>query len=516
MTYRKCLWLAILVSVAGVCLVSAEPPAAGFHSLLNGKDLAGWEGDSKIWSARDGILTGQTPEGKPTADISWNDGRVDDFELRLAYRFIADNPDNEAHIEIQFRTPSLPANAARNWVVTGYRAILRQDSQSTGVMQKGFDQLPIAQPGQRVKISSNGGFGVTPLQNGPNAKPKADGWNDLAIIAQGGHIVEKINEHVVVDLTDQQVNQKAQSGLLGVKLVSGKPMKVEFKDIQIKRLPLEGMKKIILIAGSPSHGPGDHEHNAGVALWKHWLDKVPGILAAAYLECEGWPRDPSAFDNADAAVFFVDGGDGNPIIQGSRLKMLGDFLARGKGMAAVHYTVEVPKNHGGQEFISWIGGYYETGYSINPFWKANFQNLPVHPITWGVKPFQIEDEWYYNIRWADGASGVIPLLQATPPDDTRGTPAAKEHLGRLETVSWCVERPDGGRGFGYTGGHVHKNWANDDVRKFILNAIVWTAKGEIPPNGIESQLASDDIQYNLDAKDNQKNVPAPWLSTVKP
>jgi type 1 glutamine amidotransferase len=148
--------------------------------------------------------------------------------------------------------------------------------------------------------------------------------------------------------------------------------------------------------------------------------------------------------------------------------------------------------------LNWIGGYYETGYSINPHWDAEFKALSDHPITRGVRPFTIRDEWYYNIRLRPGA--VEPLLRATPPDETRGTPAAAENKGREEIVAWAVERPDGGRGFGFTGGHIHKNWGNDDFRKLVLNALLWSAHVEVPENGVESQVAEEELAENLDPK----------------
>jgi type 1 glutamine amidotransferase len=67
-------------------------------------------------------------------------------------------------------------------------------------------------------------------------------------------------------------------------------------------------------------------------------------------------------------------------------------------------------------------------------------------------------------------------------------------------MMWAVERPDGGRGFGFTGGHDHDNWANDAFRKVVLNAIVWVAKGNVPAAGIESTLSKDDVAANLDPK----------------
>jgi hypothetical protein len=91
-------------------------------------------------------------------------------------------------------------------------------------------------------------------------------------------------------------------------------------------------------------------------------------------------------------------------------------------------------------------------------------------------------------------------LVATPPDATRRTEAAKSHPGRAEVVAWAIERPDGGRGFGFTGGHNHVNWANDNFRKLILNALVWTAGAEVPPHGVESSVTAEELKQNLDPK----------------
>ena len=43
-----------------------------------------------------------------------------------------------------------------------------------------------------------------------------------------------------------------------------------------------------------------------------------------------------------------------------------------------------------------------------------------------------------------------------------------------------MERPDGGRGFGFTGGHFHRNWGDPNFRKLVLNAILWTAGLDVP------------------------------------
>src|SRR5262245_2156659 len=104
-------------------------------------------------------------------------------------------------------------------------------------------------------------------------------------------------------------------------------------------------KKIVLVAGHPSHGPGDHEFNAGVQLLHRCLQSVPGVTSTFVLN--GWPKDESVFNGADAILFFMDGGGGHPIIQGDHLKVIGDLMKKGVGLACVHFAVEVPKDKGG-------------------------------------------------------------------------------------------------------------------------------------------------------------------------
>ncbi|WP_435010980.1 ThuA domain-containing protein [Tundrisphaera lichenicola] len=265
--------------------------------------------------------------------------------------------------------------------------------------------------------------------------------------------------------------------------------------------------KIVLIAGRPSHGKGDHEFNAGMKLLAKCLKEVPGVNPV--FVAGGWPSDESVFDGAKSVIFFMDGGGGHPIIQADHLSTIKSLMDRGVGLACLHYAVEIPKDKGGPEFLNWLGGYYEDRFSTNPHWVAEIKSLPDHPITRGVKPFSISDEWYYNIRFRPDQKGITPILVARPDDETRlgksSSPRGPykhivEAKGRDEILAWAVERPDGGRGFGFTGGHSHKNWGNDDFRTLVLNAIVWTAGLEVPSTGIKSEVTPEELTKNLDPK----------------
>lgn len=266
-------------------------------------------------------------------------------------------------------------------------------------------------------------------------------------------------------------------------------------------------KKLVLIAGTPSHPPGMHEHNAGVQLFHQWLSGLDGLDVSFVLN--GYPKDDSILDSADGILVYADGGQRHPLIQGKNRQRIDGLMAKGVGLCCCHYAVEVPKGEAGDSFRDWIGGCYEHEYSCNPMWEADFTDLPDHPITRGVEPFSIHDEWYFNMRFRPNMEGVKPILSAKPSDATRDGPYVypkgpykhiQEAKGRIEHLMWCTEREDGGRGVGFTGGHFHKNWADDNFRKIVLNALLWICKYEVPKTGVVSEVTAEDMAKNLDPK----------------
>lgn len=270
-------------------------------------------------------------------------------------------------------------------------------------------------------------------------------------------------------------------------------------------------RKLVLMAGRPSHPPGAHEHNAGVQLLHKCLKDLPGLDVTFLLN--GYPEDDSIFDTADGILCYADGGKGHPLIQDDRVKRVGSLLEKGVGLFCLHFAVEVPKGPTGDTFRDWIGGCYEHEYSCNPMWKADFKQFPDHPICRGVKPFSIHDEWYFNMRFRDKMAGVTPLLTATPSDATRDGPYVypkgpykhiQEAKGRPEHLMWCTERADGGRGVGFTGGHFHANWKDDNFRKIVLNALLWITKVEVPSQGVVSHVTDEEMAMNLDPKGKKK------------
>ena len=72
-----------------------------------------------------------------------------------------------------------------------------------------------------------------------------------------------------------------------------------------------------------------------------------------------------------------------------------------------------------------------------------------------------------------------------------------------QTLAWATERKDGGRGFGFTGAHNHTNWGIPEFRTLVLNAILWSAKLEVPSDGVQCSVSDDDLKKNLDPKPKQ-------------
>ena len=291
-----------------------------------------------------------------------------------------------------------------------------------------------------------------------------------------------------------------------------------FLAVAVLPLHAEEKKNVVLIAGKPSHAPGQHEHNAGVQLFaKCFADAKSPVNTIVSLNGE-WPS-AEVLGKADTIVIYSDGGAGHPALQGDRLQQLQKELDRGAGLVCIHYAVEPTLEKGNKEFIDWIGGCFETDWSVNPHWDANFKDLPQHAISSGVKPFTSNDEWYFHMRFRPGMKGVTPVLTDVPPDSTMsrpdgkhsGNPAVREEVAakKPQHVAWAAERENGGRGFGFTGGHFHTGWGNESQRKLVLNAILWSAKAEVPAAGVESTVTEEDLKANLDPKPAPKPKAAP-------
>lgn len=202
----------------------------GFKSIFNGKDLTGWDGNPKFWSVKEGVIQGQTTKENPTSGntfLIWKDGTLEDFELRLSYRIVGGNSG------IQYRSKDM-----ENWVVGGYQADFEAGDTYSGILYEERGRGILAQRGEKVIIDKEGKKQATSVADTKElqTKIKKEDWNDYVITAQGNHLVHKINGNVTADVTDEQPDKRAMSGILALQLHAGPPMTVEFKNIRLKKL----------------------------------------------------------------------------------------------------------------------------------------------------------------------------------------------------------------------------------------------------------------------------------------
>jgi len=264
-------------------------------------------------------------------------------------------------------------------------------------------------------------------------------------------------------------------------------------------------KKIVFIADRDTHGArGNHEFiAAAIYLARTLNERYPDAYAVVTTK-QNMPKD---LKHASEIVVLMNNGGpaaASPAVQ--------DAVRHGAGFTAIHYGVEVKKGEQGKNFLDWLGGYFEPEWSVNPHWTPDFKEIPRHETTRGVKPFSINDEWYYHMRFVEGQKGVTPILADLPPLKTiqgegkttsshGGNPDvwADVSAGKKQVMAWAYDRPDGGRGFGFTGLHKHANLADDNFRTLLLNAVAWVSKLEVPAKGVPSKtLSRDDLERLID------------------
>jgi hypothetical protein len=236
--------LAQILSAAAILAAVSAPSAlgadheTGFKPLFNGKDLSNWEGNPKLWSIKDGLVTGQTTKEntiKVNTFLIYTNTPVEDFELRFSYKIIGGNSG------VQYRSKVIEKE---NYRVGGYQGDFEAGTTYSGIL---YDEGGVAggrgimaERGEKVTWDANCKKQVTgsvgKSSSDLQAAIKNEDWNDYVIIAKGNHFIHKINGNVTVDITDECESKRLQSGVLALQLHVGPPMTVQFKNMRIKSL----------------------------------------------------------------------------------------------------------------------------------------------------------------------------------------------------------------------------------------------------------------------------------------
>jgi len=185
-------------------------PAAetGFKPLFDGKSLAGWEGDPKLWSVKDGILIGRTASGIKHNHFLCSKEAYENFELRAKFRLVG----GKGNSGFQFRSERLD-----DYVLKGYQADVGAIHWGSLYDEKRRGKLAAAVPETKKHY--------TP-----------DGWNEFVIRADGPNIELKLNGFTTLKYTEKDA-KIPRTGIIGPQLHVGPPMELQIKEICIKTLP---------------------------------------------------------------------------------------------------------------------------------------------------------------------------------------------------------------------------------------------------------------------------------------
>ena len=245
----RCLALSLPLACLSLSVAAAPPappaaePAVGWRTLFDGTDLAGWDGDPRMWSVRDGVIHGETtPEHVANGNtfLIARDLVVRDFELELSFRCSAENNSG-----IQYRSRHITEGTPKNpWVVRGYQHELRNEKtlpNVTGfIYDEGGKRGRICLVGEQAESTPQGKRVTGNLIDASAFEQlfRLDDWNDVRIVAEGNRIRHFLNGTLILDFTDDDA-LALREGLVALQLHAGKPMWVEFRDVRIRDLRAE-------------------------------------------------------------------------------------------------------------------------------------------------------------------------------------------------------------------------------------------------------------------------------------
>lgn len=258
------------------------------------------------------------------------------------------------------------------------------------------------------------------------------------------------------------------------------------------------IKKIVLIAGEPSHGPDVHEYDKTVRLLKVLLDQSSYCNSMKVITVSGgWPEHEETLIDADLVLFVTDGRDGDAfrdvpfVADERRMALMSKLMDAGCGLILLHFSTFFTRAEG-KHVLEWAGGYFEwDDEQGNRNWYSSIaegDSLALvdvkHPISKGVASLiPLQDEIYYQLRMVPNDARRTPIWSV---------PNLKGQSDEHNLVGWALEREGGGRSFVTTAGHSYALWRDDSFRNLHLQAILWAAGFDIPEEGIHSRFYEDD------------------------
>ena len=186
---------------------AAKPPKPVWQSLFDGKTLTGWHqvGDGE-WIIEDGAIIGKTQTAAKLYGLLVSDKKYKNLRVKFTFKSLEGNSGFyvRGHIEKPDRAHGLQIEVdPRN---------------NTGGIYESYGRAWISKPDAAIVEKAY----------------KLDDWNEMEILAQGGHVVTWLNGTRISELENDPV---VEPGHLIMQMHSGNKLLVKFKDIQV--LPLD-------------------------------------------------------------------------------------------------------------------------------------------------------------------------------------------------------------------------------------------------------------------------------------
>lgn len=234
--------------------------------------------------------------------------------------------------------------------------------------------------------------------------------------------------------------------------------------------------KVLLIGKKPDHPFGTHMYLHTCKMLAKCLGLHEGVEAVV---SDGWPRDAAALEGVSTIVVYTTPA-AELLLDAPHRDEYTALMKRGVGLVTIHWASSVRKDNFdrlGPTWLSCLGGTWVSNVGLHTGKSPLKQSSPGHPVHRGWEEYELHDEYYLNPTITDEAT---PLLQVTVRD-------------KPVVVGWAYERPGGGRSFGTTLGHYYRNFQREPFRRMIVNAILWTARAEVPQGGAQVNLSEKEL-----------------------
>jgi quercetin dioxygenase-like cupin family protein/type 1 glutamine amidotransferase len=251
-----------------------------------------------------------------------------------------------------------------------------------------------------------------------------------------------------------------------------------------------GGPTIVLIGGDKQGYPRtEHDYPEGILAIERLIKGSPQFRAlnpTIKAFPAGFPADLSQIADADVVLLYfgMDYRNMSDVLDNApRREAIERLMAKGAGLIALHQASTVPDRNSVIPMADWLGGVrFGMADRTTEIAQIRISGAGKSPIANGLKPYEYLDEFYPTINFST-TDKVIPILTAKVHIQTRDNKPVFEDPASDHVIAWAAERPNGGRSFAFTSGHYLLTFDQPEIRTMLLNAILWTAKREVPPSG---------------------------------